>query len=138
MNGLMEKEFRLGVWLVAPKLNSISRNGKTFRLEPKVMQVLVCLAEAADVVPKEKLMSTVWAGTFVTDDVLTRSISELRKVFEDDPKNPRYIQTIPKGGYRLMVPAEQPASTNGAGHAVTTNTEAITAPAARPPRFRRA
>ena len=45
MNGLSEKDFRVGGWVVSPKLNSISRNGKTFRLEPKVMQVLVCLAE---------------------------------------------------------------------------------------------
>ena len=61
------------------------------------------LAQARDVVSKEKLMRTVWADTFVTDDVLTRSISELRKIFADSPKDPRYIQTIPKGGYRLLV-----------------------------------
>lgn len=103
----MDGDFRLGAWLVAPKLNTLSLNGKTVRLEPKVMQVLVCLAESPDLTPKEKLMRTVWADTFVTDDVLTRSISELRKVFEDDPKNPRFIQTIPKGGYRLMVPARE-------------------------------
>src|SRR5581483_10081351 len=47
---------------------------------------------------------TVWTDTFVTDDVLTRSISELRKIFADNPKNPRFIQTIPTGGYRLMLP----------------------------------
>lgn len=103
----MDGDFRLGAWLVAPKLNTLSLNGKSVRLEPKVMQVLVCLAESSDVTPKEKLMRRVWADTFVTDDVLTRSISELRKVFEDDPKNPRFIQTIPKGGYRLMVPVRE-------------------------------
>ncbi|HYL11367.1 MAG TPA: winged helix-turn-helix domain-containing protein [Candidatus Acidoferrales bacterium] len=117
MNGLMEKDFRLGAWVVAPRLNSLSRNGEAFHVEPKVMQVLVCLAEAGDVVSKEKLMRTVWTDTFVTDDVLTRSISELRKVFEDDPKRPQYIQTIPKGGYRLLVPAEEVRSGNGAAGA---------------------
>jgi TolB-like protein/Tfp pilus assembly protein PilF len=66
------------------------------------MQVLICLVETGDVVSKQTLMRTVWADTFVTDDVLTRSISELRKAFADDPKNPQYIQTIPKGGYRLI------------------------------------
>jgi TolB-like protein/DNA-binding winged helix-turn-helix (wHTH) protein/Tfp pilus assembly protein PilF len=138
MNGLSEKDFRVGVWVVSPKLNNLSCNGKTIHLEPKVMQVLVCLAEAADVVSKEKLMSTVWAGTFVTDDVLTRSISELRKVFEDDPKNPRYIQTIPKGGYRLMVPAEHMASNNGVDTAIAVNTTSLTASAPAAPAFRRA
>jgi DNA-binding winged helix-turn-helix (wHTH) protein len=43
-------------------------------------------------------------GTFVTDDVLTRCISELRRVFEDNPKKSRFIQTIPKRGYRLIAP----------------------------------
>jgi TolB-like protein/DNA-binding winged helix-turn-helix (wHTH) protein/lipoprotein NlpI len=137
MNGLSEKDFRVGVWVVSPKLNNLSCNGKTIHLEPKVMQVLVCLAEAAEVVSKEKLMSTVWAGTFVTDDVLTRSISELRKVFEDDPKNPRYIQTIPKGGYRLMVPAEQMVSNNGAGKPIPINIAPATPLATAAPAIRR-
>ena len=106
----MEHDFQVEGWVVSPRLNSLRRNGTTVRLEPKVMQVLVCLADSADVVSKEKLMQTVWADTFVTDDVLTRSISELRKAFEDDRRNPRYIQTIPKGGYRLIAPVEEVGS----------------------------
>jgi TolB-like protein/DNA-binding winged helix-turn-helix (wHTH) protein/Tfp pilus assembly protein PilF len=111
----MDSEFQLGEWVISPKLNSFHKNGQTVHLEPKVMQVLVCLAQTRDVVSKEKLMRTVWADTFVTDDVLTRSISELRKVFADSPKDPRYIQTIPKGGYRLLVPPQTmraPAATS--------------------------
>ena len=67
------------------------------------MQVLVLLAaHAGQVVAKERLMATVWPDTFVTDDVLTRAISELRRVFGDDAKESRFIQTIPKSGYRLI------------------------------------
>src|SRR5215469_5913682 len=99
----MEGDFRLGPWVVSPKLNGLSCERKSLRLEPKVMQVLVCLAEAGEVVSKDRLMRTVWPDTFVTDDVLVRSISELRKAFDDDAKNPQFIQTIPKGGYRLLV-----------------------------------
>ena len=102
----MDDNFQIQEWVVSPKLNSLRCNGRMVHLEPKVMQVLVCLAGSSDVVSKEKLMRTVWADTFVTDDVLTRSISELRKVFDDDKKNPRFIQTIPKGGYRLIAPVE--------------------------------
>jgi TolB-like protein/DNA-binding winged helix-turn-helix (wHTH) protein/Tfp pilus assembly protein PilF len=103
----VEGDFQVGRWLIQPKLNSISGNGKTVHIEPKVMQVLVCLAEhAGEVVEKERLIHAVWAYTFVTDDVLTRAISELRHVFEDDPHEPRFIQTIPKGGYRLIAPVE--------------------------------
>jgi DNA-binding winged helix-turn-helix (wHTH) protein/Tol biopolymer transport system component len=67
------------------------------------MQVLVCLVgHAGHVVTKQRLMGNVWPDTFVTDDVLTRAISELRRVFGDDVKAPRFIQTIPKSGYRLI------------------------------------
>lgn len=100
----MDCDFQIGEWVISPRLNSLSQNGHWVRVEPKVMQVLVCLADARDVVSKEKLMRSVWTDTFVTDDVLTRSISELRKIFADNAKNPRFIQTIPKGGYRLMLP----------------------------------
>lgn len=101
----MDRDFRLGAWLVKPTLDAITREGVTIHVEPKVMEVLVCLAQhSGEAVPKEKLLQTVWADTFVTDDVLTRSVSELRKVFEDDAREPKVIQTIPKRGYRLLAP----------------------------------
>jgi len=99
--------FRIANWLIEPRLNTVARNGATTRLEPKVMEVLVCLARrAGEPVSKEELLQAVWPDTFVTDDGLKRSISELRRVFEDDVREPRVIQTIPKRGYRLMVPVE--------------------------------
>ena len=71
------------------------------------MLVLVCLAEhARQVVPKDRLLHSAWPDTAVSDDVLTRAISELRRLFEDDPKQPRVIETIPKSGYRLIAPVE--------------------------------
>jgi len=97
--------FRVGEFLIEPQINSITGAEKTSRIEPKVMQVLVRLAEQAnEVVPKEKLIQSVWSDTFVTDDVLTRAISELRKVFGDNAKESRFIQTIPRSGYRLIAP----------------------------------
>ena len=69
------------------------------------MLVLLCLAErAGEMVPKERLLQAAWPDTAVSDDVLTRAISELRRLFEDDPKHPRVIETIPKSGYRLIAP----------------------------------
>jgi DNA-binding winged helix-turn-helix (wHTH) protein/TolB-like protein len=100
--------FRVAEWAVEPQLNNLERNGQAVRLEPKVMQVLVCLAEhQGELVTKEQLIRAVWADTFVTDDVLTRCISELRKALNDDPKQPRFIETIPKGGYRLIAPVHR-------------------------------
>jgi TolB-like protein/Flp pilus assembly protein TadD len=98
-------DFRVGAWLVRPSLNTVSRNGASFHLQPKAMEVLVSLArQPGEVLPKDQLLETVWADTFVTDDVLIRSISELRRVFEDDAREPKVIQTIPKRGYRLLAP----------------------------------
>ena len=100
----MHNRFRVGEsHQVDPPLNSVTGPTGTIRLEPKVMQVLGCLAaRPGEVVTKERLMEVVWPGTFVTDDVLTRAISELRRVFDDDAKEQRVIQTIPKTGYRLI------------------------------------
>jgi DNA-binding winged helix-turn-helix (wHTH) protein/TolB-like protein/Tfp pilus assembly protein PilF len=107
--------FRLAEWTIEPQLNNLERNGHTVRLEPKVMQVLVCLANhRGELVPKEQLIRAVWADTFVTDEVLTRCISELRKVLNDDPKQPRFIETIPKGGYRLIAPVQRSQDSSSA------------------------
>jgi TolB-like protein len=99
--------FKLGQWLVEPGLNTVSLNGRSTHLPPKVMGVLVCLAQnAGEAVSKETLLQTVWPDTFVGDDVLKVSISDLRRVLEDDARDPRFIQTIPKRGYRLLGPVD--------------------------------
>ena len=78
--GRVDQEFKLGPWVVRPSLNSVSRNGHNNRLEPKAMEVLVCLAQhGGNVVSKEKLIGEVWADTFVGDDALIRCISDLRR-----------------------------------------------------------
>ena len=101
----MHSDFQLGVWRVQPQLNHLGCDQRTIRLEPKMMEVLVCLAQrSGEVVSKEQLVQEVWRDTFVTDDVLIRCVSELRKVFGDSAAKPAFIETIPKRGYRLLVP----------------------------------
>jgi TolB-like protein/Flp pilus assembly protein TadD len=69
------------------------------------MGVLLCLAQQpGQLIAKETLFHAVWPRVVVTEDVLTRSIAELRRAFEDDAREPRIIQTIPKRGYRLVAP----------------------------------
>lgn len=71
------------------------------------MEVLVCLAQhAGETLSKEKLLQIVWLDTFVSEDALKHSISDLRRVFEDDAREPRVIKTIAKRGYRLVAPVE--------------------------------
>ena len=118
----MKGDFRIGEWDVEPGLNRLSGAGGNVRLEPKVMEVLVALAKRpGEVVGKEELIAAVWADTFVTDDVLLRSISELRKALGDDAKEPRFIETITKRGYRLVAgvrPSIKRAPAKGAGKRV--------------------
>jgi DNA-binding winged helix-turn-helix (wHTH) protein/TolB-like protein/Tfp pilus assembly protein PilF len=104
----MEGDFRLGEWLICPLLNTVQKDGKTVRLEHKFMQVLVCLAgRPGEVISKDELIRTVWADTFVTDDVLTRAVSELRRILRDDAKQPHIIETVAKNGYRLIAPVQR-------------------------------
>ena len=75
------------------------------RLTHKALQVLLALASrSGEVVAREALFATVWPDTMPTDDVLTQAVTQLRKVFGDDRDAPRFIETIPKLGYRLLAP----------------------------------
>jgi DNA-binding winged helix-turn-helix (wHTH) protein len=95
----LDGDFHFGDWLVQSQLNSIKGPEKTTLIEPKVMEVLVYLARhAGNVVANERLMQSVWGDTFVTDEVLTNAIWELRKAFGDDARRLRVIQTVFKKG----------------------------------------
>jgi Tol biopolymer transport system component/DNA-binding winged helix-turn-helix (wHTH) protein len=109
---VQENRFRIGeAYHVEPSLNRVTGPGGVIRLEPKVMIVLSCLADhAGEMVSKERLLNAAWADVAVGDDVLIRAISELRRLFDDDPKQPRIIETIPKAGYRLIAPVTRPES----------------------------
>ncbi len=99
--------FRLGQWLVQPELNRIVGEGRTLQIEPRVMEVLVHLAaRAGRVVSRQELREAVWGTTVVTDQTMTRAIWELRNALGDDHEAPRIIETIRKGGYRLIAPVE--------------------------------
>jgi Tol biopolymer transport system component/DNA-binding winged helix-turn-helix (wHTH) protein len=73
------------------------------RITVKTQQVLMVLvAHQGRVVSREALIEWVWPDTLPTDDVLTQAIAQLRKAFCDDRDAPRYLETIAKGGYRLL------------------------------------
>jgi transcriptional activator of cad operon len=96
---------QIGDWTVEPALNQLSAAGKTIKLEPKAMAVLAYLADRpGQVVSRDALLAAVWPGVVVGDDSLTQVIIKLRKALGDVPGKPSYIQTISKGGYRLVAP----------------------------------
>lgn len=109
----MQGDFRIGERLVRPRLNVIEHDGSPQHLEPKVMQVLVVLAQhAGDVVTRQQIREQVWQNVFVGEDVLIRAISELRRAFQDDPRTQHTIQTVPKVGYRLLPAVEDAAESD--------------------------
>jgi adenylate cyclase len=96
---------QVGEWRVDPRSNELSRGDESMRLEPKAIEVLVHLARrAGQVVGREELLSLVWPGVVVGDDALTQAIIKLRKALGDDARQPTYIETISKRGYRLLAP----------------------------------
>lgn len=67
------------------------------------MRLLVCLAErAGEVVSIEDLITNVWAGVNVSQDSVYQAVTSLRRVLGDDPKQPTYIETVPRFGYRMV------------------------------------
>ncbi|MEJ2179396.1 MAG: winged helix-turn-helix domain-containing tetratricopeptide repeat protein [Gammaproteobacteria bacterium] len=98
-----QSPFWLEDWYIEPSAGRISRLGEEVKLEPKVMTVLVCLAQSqGKVISREELESRAWAGTIVGYDALASTIIKLRKAFGDDSKNSRIIKTVPKKGYCLI------------------------------------
>ena len=105
METAIKAGFAIGDWQVYPDQGILSGPGGEQHLEPKVMGVLVFLAQhQGDVARREELLSEIWSGTIVTDEALSRVISVLRTQLGDNSREPRYIQTIPKVGYRLLMP----------------------------------
>ncbi len=99
---------QVGEWVVAPKLNQISRAGECVRLEPRAIELLVFLTQrAGEVVSREELRSALWPGVIVGDNALTQVITKLRKALGDTARQPTYIEAISKRGYRLVAAVER-------------------------------
>jgi TolB-like protein/DNA-binding winged helix-turn-helix (wHTH) protein/Tfp pilus assembly protein PilF len=97
--------FRLGDRSVYPSLNRVVSGEDEHTVEGKVMDVLVALALHPDgVVSKNELLDTVWPNQAVADGVLVRAIHELRRALDDSASEPRYIENVPRVGYRLLQP----------------------------------
>lgn len=82
---------------------SLSKNGEIVRVTPKVYSLLKCLVESSgNVVTKDDLMETIWEGNIVEDSNLTFTIRQLRIALDDNFKNPVFVETIPRRGYRFI------------------------------------
>ncbi|KGJ86850.1 winged helix-turn-helix domain-containing protein [Colwellia psychrerythraea] len=95
--------FRFSEFEAIPQANLLIKRSQKKRLEPKVMSLLVLLASKnGDVVTRSEILATLWPNIVVGDEVISQLIYSLRNALVDDAKNPKYIETIPKKGYRFI------------------------------------
>jgi len=94
---------QIGDWRLDSSSGVLNRGDEETRVEPRVMAVLLDLAtHAGQVRAKDDIIAAVWADTYVGEAALSRCISELRRALGDDARDPKYIETLPKRGYRLV------------------------------------
>ena len=94
---------QIGEWTVHQHFDRLTRADDELHITPRAMDVLMHLTEhAGELVTKEELLNLFWRGAISGDNAVHKTMAELRRVFSDDSRNPAYIQTYPKRGYRLI------------------------------------
>ena len=95
--------WQIGEWVADSSDDSLRRGQNTVKIEPRLMQSLICLAECAPrVVSMEQLLETVWRGVIVGPASVYQSISQLRRMLGEVDPTARYIETVARKGYRLV------------------------------------
>lgn len=99
--------FYLGDLLVEPVKGQVTGRAGVVHLAPKAVEVLFCLANTpGDLVTREDLLEKVWGAGHGSQGALGHAVSEIRHALDDHRDNPRYVQTLPKRGYRLLITPE--------------------------------
>jgi transcriptional activator of cad operon len=107
---MLGKRVTIGDWQVDATANRISGEAGNVELEPRVMDLLMLLAERpGEVISKDEIAAALWGEVHVNDDALTRTVFKLRKALGDDARNALYVATVPKRGYRLVAEVSTPA-----------------------------
>lgn len=106
MSSLAGQKFSVGDIIVDPRANLIVISGKEKRVEPKLITLLVYLAQhSKEVITRQQITEAIWPNVVVGDESVTQAIFALRNLLRDDAKQPQYIETIPKKGYRFLAEA---------------------------------
>jgi DNA-binding winged helix-turn-helix (wHTH) protein/tetratricopeptide (TPR) repeat protein len=100
--------FRFGPFDLEPAGPSLRRDGEEVYLRRKTFQVLVYLVEQRHrFVSKQELWDKLWGGSAVTDDSLVQCVTDIRRALADDSRQPQYIRTLPRVGYRFIAPVAE-------------------------------
>lgn len=104
----MLHSFRFDRFLLDSSNRQLSRDGAPVELNARYLDALTLLVrEQGKLVSKERFLAEVWAGVPVTDEALTQCIKTLRRQLGDDAASPRFIETVPKHGYRFIAPVSE-------------------------------
>ncbi len=96
--------FYIDNWHVQPDRNEMANGEETLKLDYKVMQLLQYFAQnSGKDLAKDEIIRNVWGEGVYSEEVLTVAVSSLRKALRDDPRSPRYLKTLPRFGYRMLV-----------------------------------
>jgi eukaryotic-like serine/threonine-protein kinase len=116
----------------------LTEDGTPVQLEPKVLRLLVYLIENRNrLVRKQELLDKVWPDAMVTENALTRAIVLLRKALNEDPRVPRYLETIPTAGYRFIANVTTEGESADASPADSLVSASIPPASPRPPTMTR-
>jgi len=132
------ESLRFGVYQVDPKSGELYKHGIRLKLQEQPFQVLMLFLEKpGEVISREEMRQRLWADTtFVDfDHCLNIAMNKLREALSDSPENPRFIETLPKRGYRFIAPVEregQPAAAARTTATVSPAPAAAEEPAASP------
>ena len=111
--------FRFERFHLDPADRRLARDGEPVELNARYLDALALMvAEPGKLISKDRFMDEVWRGIPVTDEALTQCIKSLRRLLGDDAANPRFIETVPKHGYRFIAPVESQASASPPSRAV--------------------
>jgi TolB-like protein/DNA-binding winged helix-turn-helix (wHTH) protein len=112
--------FRVGEWTVEPELGRVRSPESEANLQPQVMQLLVYMARhPREVISIDRMIDEVWSGKPMTSGSVYNALNTLRKTFGDSKDQPRYIETIPRKGYRLIAEVVESNAGNDEPHVTT-------------------
>src|SRR5262249_34637072 len=108
MSQAFSRLYRFGEFTVDSDQKVLLRDGAPLALPPKIFDTLLILVDnGGRLVGKDELMHRLWPDTFVEEGNLTFNIQQLRKSLGDDARHPRFIETVPRRGYRFIAPIEE-------------------------------
>jgi DNA-binding winged helix-turn-helix (wHTH) protein len=99
----VRRQYRFGPFILSPARRTLSRDGQELPLIPRYFALLLLLVERRpDAVHRREIFETVWSDVIVSDSALTQAIRILRRTLGDDPREPIYIRTVSRHGYRFV------------------------------------